>query len=484
VSYSTKPESTQEHPLSIAAREYSSQPALHEGNTAYTYATLHLLSQRFAIALLNRGVQSGQIVALGNLSTREMIITIWACLLGGFIVFPLNVRFPLTSLTQILSEINPALIISTSSFAAHKTVPFSDINRVETELPATKLRAYDGFAGASILMTSGSSGDAKFVVHSHSNHIESAIGSNQNIVLTSADSWVLSLPLYHVGGLSILFRCALVGAAIVIPDSQQSLLRDVEVQKATHVSLVATQLQRFMQDKTGPGILHRMKAILVGGSAITPILIQQALDHKLPIHVSYGSTEMASQITTTRGDNRASALRNSGQVLLGRDVIISHEGEILAKGVTLAMGYWESSGLVDLRDKNGWFHTGDVGYTNVHGELTVTGRVDNQFISGGENVQPEHIEHILCKIPGIINAIIIPQPDEEFGARPVAFLEIQEDAPDSKEITKQLRNHVPGYMLPVAYYEFPATVMEIGFKISREDLTKLIRSENKHLHAL
>ena len=193
---------------------------------------------------------------------------------------------------------------------------------------------------------------------------------------------------------------------------------------------------------------------------------------------------MASQITTTSGENRDAALQNSGRLLTGRDLIISQEGEILVKGDTLAQGYLQHSKLVDLRDENGWFHTGDVGYTNVAGELTVTGRMDNQFISGGENVQPEHIERLLCQIPGILTAIVIPQHDEEFGARPVAFLEIMEDAPGGKEIIQQLRGHLPGYMLPVAYYAFPDVLIENSFKISRTELTKLLQTENKHLHPL
>ncbi len=484
MSYSINPESINEHPLRVAAQRHSADPALKTGKTTLNYATLHSQAEGLASALFNRDIQSGQIIALGDLPAREMIISIWGCMLGGFIAFPLNVRFPRTSLAQILADINPAFIISDSSYPGHDSVPFHALNTAENHANSLKRPSFDRYAAASLLMTSGSSGEVKFVQHNHHNHIESAIGSNQNIQLASSDSWLLSLPLYHVGGLSILFRCVLAGSAIIIPETQQSTLQDIDLQGVTHISLVATQLQRYLKDESGPGILQGMKAILIGGSAITPLLIHRALDCKLPIYVSYGSTEMASQITTTTGDNPKAALRNSGKLLAGRDLIISHDGEILVKGETLAQGYVQHSKLVDLRDENGWFHTGDVGYSNVAGELTVTGRMDNQFISGGENVQPEHIERVLCRIPGIITAIVIPQPDEEFGARPVAFLEIMEDAPGAEEITQQLRSHLPGYMLPVAYYRVPEILLEDKFKISRKELIKLFQTENKHLHSL
>lgn len=484
MNYSTKSEFTQEHPLVSTARQHAPRPALQIGNSALTYAALLSHSERLAQLLANRGVQPGQVIAIGHLPVREMIISIWGCMLGGFVVFPLNIRFPDNSLASILEEVNPALIISDSSLPGHEVISWDTLNSPGKQEKTSELPAFDLFAPASLLMTSGSSGTVKYVQHSYYNHIESAKGSNHNIPITSSDSWLLTLPLYHVGGLSILFRSALSAASIIMPMSQQSILNEIIVGQVTHISLVATQLTRLLSDNTSLGILKSMKAILLGGSAIPAALIQKALDHELPIHVSYGSTEMASQVTTTEAHNRKAALHNSGKPLPGRDLIISHEGEILVKGDTLAQGYVQHGELVNLRDENGWFHTGDVGYVNVQGELTVTGRMDNQFISGGENVQPEHIESILCQIPGIMNAIVIPQDDEAFGNRPVAFIESQDEAPPGDIVTEQLRRHLPGYMLPVAYYKFPDLTTESSFKISRQTLTKLLQTKNKYLHSL
>jgi O-succinylbenzoic acid--CoA ligase len=484
VNYSTKTKPNSEHPLFEAARKHPSRPAVRWGDLTLTYSDLYSESKQIALGLSQRGIQQGDLVALGDLPTKEMVISVWACFLGGFIVFPLNVRFPEFSLSHLLTSIKPALIISNSSYPDHNSVAIGELSNDAGQLDSNDLPPFAANKAATLLMTSGSSGDVKFVQHSHHNHLESARGSNKNIELNYSDGWLLSLPLYHVGGLSILFRAGLTGAAVIIPEEKESLLEEIDKYGVTHISLVATQLQRLLKDEAGPRILQRMKAILIGGSAIQPLLIQRALDHNLPIHVSYGSTEMASQITTTIGSNRKSALESSGKVLSGRDLIISHEGEILTKGETLAQGYLFNSNLVDLRDKDGWFHTGDVGYTNVQGELTITGRMDNQFISGGENVQPEHIERVLFKIPGIINAIVVPLPDEEFGARPIAYLEIDSNAPRGEELTHQLRSQLPGYMLPQAYYELPDEFSKSSLKISRQKLIKLAQSGNIRLHSL
>jgi len=454
------------------------------GEASLTFSELYLQAMQIAAGFSHRGIQPGQRVALGDLPTMEMIISIWAGMLANIIIFPLNIRFPKTSILEILAEVKPVLTISTIAYPQFDTLSFSELQQAARQMnPVNPHPFYISYA-ASILMTSGSSGRVKFVQHSHQNHIQSALGSNQHIPLEASDKWLLSLPLYHIGGLSIMFRTLLAGATLIIPEEKQSTLGDIEQHDVSHISLVATQLQRLLRDESGPGILSKMKAILLGGSAIPHSLIQKSLDDALPIHVSYGSTEMASQITTTHGDNRAAALTGSGKVLPGRELIISHEGEILVKGETLAQGYLEKLELIELRDEDGWFHTGDVGYVNVRGELTVTGRMDNQFISGGENVQPEHIERILCKIPGILSAMVIPQTDDEFGFRPVAYLEICPTAPTGEEINQKLRRSLPGYMLPIAYYELPGEFMEKHLKISRQDLAKMTTPGNKHLHSL
>ncbi|MCF7922068.1 MAG: o-succinylbenzoate--CoA ligase [Candidatus Marinimicrobia bacterium] len=484
MSYSTKTKPIQQHPLFDAAVQYPSNIALRMGKTSLTFSDLYLQAMQMATGFSRRGIQPGQRVALGVLPAIEMIISIWACMLANIIVFPLNVRFPRASILEILADVKPALTLSTMAYPHFATMTFAELQQEAEQMDPVDPPPFKVTDATSLLMTSGSSGRVKFVQHSHQNHIQSALGSSQNIPLGLSDRWLLSLPLYHIGGLSIMFRTVLAGAALIIPEEKHSTLRDIELQDITHVSLVATQLQRFLRDESGPGILSGMKAILLGGSAIPHSLIQKSLEYALPIHVSYGSTEMASQIATTSGDHRDAALAGSGKVLPGRELIISHEGEILVKGETLAQGYLENRQLIELRDEDGWFHTGDVGYVNVWGELTVTGRMDNQFISGGENVQPEHIERILCKIPGILSAMVIPQADDEFGSRPVAYLEVSPTVPTGEEINQKLRNSLPGYMLPIAYYELPRELIDKHLKISRQDLLKMTYSGNKHLHSL
>lgn len=453
------------------------------GEKSINYEELFQLAIDVSLRLNQFGLKRGDILMLHKVSEWELVILLWACFLGSFIAFPVNTRYPIETLNTISEELDTGLFISSESNGKSTHSP-QELFQPKQVSRSWETITFDAMAPASLIMTSGSSGAMKYVQHSYQNHLASALGSNANIELKAGDRWLLSLPLYHIGGFSLLFRTLLAGATLVLPDENQSLVTCIREQKISHLSLVATQMLRLTGSKDSVALLQRTKAILLGGSAIPNSLVQHLLELELPFHVSYGSTEMASQITTTTPSGRDQALSNSGVLLDGRDLIISHEGEILVKGDTLAMGYKQRLELIDFRDPEGWFHTGDVGYVNVHGMLTVTGRMDNQFISGGENIQPEHIESALGEITGISTAVVLPIDDREFGQRPVAYVHVDQTKISAEEINQLLRKSLPGFMIPKAYFLLPTDLLDGGIKISRKKLSQIVNDKNKHLHSL
>lgn len=470
------------HPLTSALEQYANQPALISERGFLTYHDLWVRVAQISAALRSQHVEQGDTIVLDDLAPEEMIPALWSASICGTVAFPLNTRFPFAALEKLLGEIEPKIVIANREFPGNESMSVNQLR--SSDAPDMTGEHWDPHAPTTMLMTSGSSGQPKIVVHSAANHISSAAGSNMNIPLEKQDRWMLTLPLYHVGGLSILYRCARAGAAVVVPDPSTSLGADLRMYSPTHISLVATQLQRIMDEPDGISALQGLRAILLGGSSIPRSLIDRALSNDLPIYLSYGSTEMASQVCTTNEQDRETGLLHSGRILSGRDLIISYEGEILVKGPTLALGYYNDSEIVDLRDHNGWFHTGDLGYLEVGGALTVTGRMDNQFISGGENIQPEHIERALLTLPDIEEAIVIPQGDEDFGARPVAFLTTSATDLSRETLNESLRRSLPGYMIPVAYYHLPMTTQPSGIKLSRKDLLDHLIDENNPLQSI
>jgi O-succinylbenzoic acid--CoA ligase len=193
----------------------------------------------------------------------------------------------------------------------------------------------------------------------------------------------------------------------------------------------------------------------LGGGPTPGYLLEESLARKLPIHTSYGLTEMASQVTATPPGASREELRTSGRPLPHREVSVSDDGEILVKGETLFAGYVEGEAIDRSIDTDGWFHTKDQGELDAEGYLRVRGRKDNLFISGGENVQSEEIEEALCLLEGVEEAVVVPVPDAEFGTRPAAFVRTTGGVEEPENLARALEPVLARFKIPVAFYQWP-----------------------------
>jgi O-succinylbenzoic acid--CoA ligase len=413
-------------------------------------------------------------VALYLPKDDRYVALVFALIRAGHVACPISDRLPSRGVAPLLQRAACSALISEDEAFLRATgtdllrlmtddllekAPLSSSHRSESiDIPLER--------PATIIFTSGSTGVPKAALHTFGNHYHSALGSNANITLRPGDRWLHSLPLYHVGGLSIVFRCLLAGATVALPRPGTSLGTDIAGFGATHVSLVSTQLSRLLREGADLGGLE---AVLMGGGPVPPTLVDEALACGLPIHTSYGLTEMASQVTTTPPGASREELRTAGRALPSREVSISERGEILVRGETLFAGYIEGEGLDRPLDTDGWFHTGDLGRLDENGCLRVGGRMDNLFISGGENVQPEEIEETLCRLEGIDEAVVVPVPDEEFGARPVAF--VRASGREAEELAQELEPVLPRFKIPISFYPWPKEARG-GMKVDRAALGK------------
>jgi len=283
--------------------------------------------------------------------------------------------------------------------------------------------------------------------------------------LTSFDRWLLSLPLFHVGGLSILFRCFLQGATVVLSDHALSdaLLKH----QVTFVSLVPTQLYRLLKEDTAKieNVKKHLKCVLLGGAALGDELFSQARAAGFLVVTSYGMTEMSSIISA----DKHLFSQSVGKPLEYREVTIKDEGEIYVRGKTLFAGYlFNHNEITKTLDADGWFATSDLGTINAEGLLEILGRKDRMFISGGENIHPEEIERALCRLPGVYEACVVPIDDPEFGQRPIAYLRTEGHQYTLDEICELLREMLPSFKHPTALHPLPN--LSENLKINRQIL--------------
>ena len=450
--------------LAQAAQKFSSLPALISSQKILTYAQFEQSVTATVSRLEHLGIKPDARIAIQGDNSLEYLIFLIALWRMKATACLLSTRLPISAIDSQMKMLNCKKLFRSFEYV---------VMHLETyEFKITRKRHIPLNHETTIMFTSGSTGTPKAAVHTYVNHYYSALGSNKNISVKPNDRWLLSLPLYHVGGLSILFRCLLGGAAIIITNSTKNLAELITQFKITHVSVVPAQLYRLL--KENPSNLSSLKSVLVGGAPIPENLIQKSLQRKLPIYITYGLTEMASQVATSTKADLQRRKMDSAKVLAYRQLRVSAEGEILVKGKTLFKGYYHSRGIRKFLQRDGWFATGDLGKFHK-GRLRVFGRKDNMFISGGENIQPEEIEKYLKQMPAICDARVVPAPDAKFGQRPVAFIKRRTGGRlTTKTIQQYLANFLPRHKIPIAFYDWTPHQNNKNFKINRWDLPQRI----------
>ncbi|MFS8149081.1 AMP-binding protein [Vreelandella titanicae] len=455
-------------PIHYWAKETPEQVAIEAGSVKLSYRTLNRRVASLTQQLARKGFVPGDRLVVPAKGSLESLLLAWACLRAGVVFCPLNPAFPVTQQLGMAKRLQAGRVCQTESDHHYPAelipVSFDFLTEADVREPPV----LDSHQLCNTIFTSGSSGTPKAVLHRVANHLASARGSASFIPVDQNSGWLLSLPLFHIGGYTIPFRVFLAGGRVILDDDPYMLPARLEQQSITHLSLVPTQLWRLLKSGFSPQ-RTQLRQLLLGGAAIPAPLVAKMTSLGLTPKVSYGLSEMASQVCT--GIPTAPGV--VGRPLPGREVRIV-EGEIQVRGETLFCGYLNNGKVDPALNDEGWFATRDKGHFNAEGALVVEGRLDNGFISGGENIQPESIEQRLVDHPGIAQALVVAVPHPEWGERPVAFIDWHGEAVSKQALNVWVREALPGFMVPDAWLAWPPGV---GFKPSRKQFAELARAQ-------
>ncbi|GLP97823.1 2-succinylbenzoate--CoA ligase [Paraferrimonas sedimenticola] len=458
-------------PIEAQARRDADAIAIRTPKAAISYTELHQAIDCLAAQLSD--LLPGAIIGYVGHNSELMVTLFWACARNGWVFCPLSPRWTQAQIlefvqTHQLARLYVAEGIECEALAG-ETLACEPLcwpnNSSETAVVVGK--QLDDSAPVNAILTSGSSGQPKAAVHSLANHIASARGSASLIPLTSDDSWLLSLPLFHIGGLAIVVRCALAGACIALPDPKLSLGDNLIALQPSHLSLVDAQCKSLWQSANTREALLQAKALLLGGSAISTETLERLAQHQLPAFISYGLTEMSSQVCTAS----ANAQGLCGEVLPERELKIDERGHILLRGATRFLGYL-NKGVLQRLPTDSWFDSKDLGQWQ-QGQLKILGRADNRFVCGGENLQPETVESALLKHPKIQQALVYPLADERFGYLPHAIIDAQVEL-TQEQLDQHLAELLPRFMRPRSYQAWPQLPPSAGIKPNRKAIIQAI----------
>ena len=377
-----------------------------------TYAELDDRVRRAAGSL---GARPGERVAIALSPGPEFAIALHACLISGAVAVPVDLRLP-----------KPPL-------AGAERVIDAPLGEGEPREP----RPHDLGATAIIVHTSGTTAAPRAIELTFGNWLWSALGSAAALGVQRDDTWLCTLPLSHVGGLSILLRSAIYGTAAEVHERWDSERALGAIERgATLVSVVPTTLARLLDaglQQGGRG--SSLRCALVGGGPCPPALLERARAAGVPVAQTYGLTEACSQVTTARpGDMQLDA----GPALFCTRVTIE-EGEICVRSPTVA----PQAGPV--------LRTGDLGELDDGGRLRVTGRRAETIVSGGENVAPTEVEAVLEAHPAVLEALVEGRPDPQWGEAIAARVVLKPGAAAAEvQLREFCASRLAGFKVPKA----------------------------------
>ncbi len=476
--------------------DFGKRIALRDTDREITYGALVENARALAAAWTDAGLPRGARVAVLLDNGIELAVTEWACLLGGCVWIGLNVRTSRTELESILVDSDPSMLVYggrqaelVASVALAKRCrrvvvdasPFDWDALLERGREALErgvgVIAPEAEEAVRVRYTSGTAGTPKGAVLPRRCYDASLAAVAEAVApITAADTLVHVAPMTHASGAMFLPHAAVGARAIVLPRFDvPELVATIERERATALFVVPTMLVRMVEEIEDPMRVASLRTVVYGGASMPTDRLQRALERFGPIFVQiYGLTESTWPVCALsrrdherrRGesdDSWTARLRSCGRPtsvgalrVVGdddRDVATGEVGEIRVRGRNTMSGYWlrdgagrsESKGL----DADGWMRTGDVGFRNEEGFVTIVDRLHDMIISGGFNVYPREVENVLSRHPAVFEAAVVGRADPEWGETVHAAVVLRAgEVASVEELIAHCAASLPGYKKP------------------------------------
>ncbi len=459
--------------------------------TKITFHQFMQSSQAFARKLANLGVGKNQRVAILSTNQVHMAVAIFALSYIEAIAVMVNIRLTKAEIAYQLNTSNTSLLLTTEELQQEKQLvypnqkTFAEVTIVpEKQLTLTKkINLSRPFT---MMFTSGTTGKPKAVVHTYGNHWWSAIGSALNIGTDKQDKWLLTLPIFHIGGFSILMKSVIYGMEVFLMEKYDvrvfyHAMLEKRVTIASIVTIMLRDLLQFVQDHPLP---EHVRCLLLGGGSVPARLLAQVKEKGLPLFQSYGMTETCSQIVTLSGENIFSKIGSSGKALFPAEINILNKnnagiGEILVKGPMVMQAYDANPEANEKSFLGAWFKTGDLGYIDSDGFLFVVDRRTDLIISGGENIYPTEVENVLLEMADILEVAVVAEEDEAWGQVPVAWVVGKDEQIAAGKILAHAKEKLANYKVPKEIYFTDQLPRNASNKIMRHQL-KSLPTEKSH----
>ncbi|MFB4301800.1 SDR family NAD(P)-dependent oxidoreductase [Actinomadura sp. NTSP31] len=492
--------------LSEHARRAPRKIAFRDARRGVTYADLETRTRRLAAHLAERRLQPGDRAALLLGNRVEMVEGYLALVRAGAVGVPVNPRVTEAELAYLLDDSGARLVITDPERAAPlarvlagrpdvtvvvtgdappealpAAVPFESLAGTDPGVPARDDLGLD--EPAWMLYTSGTTGRPKGVVSTQRNCLWSVAACYVPVPGLSADDRVVwPLPLFHsLSHIACVLAVTTVGATARILDgfSAGEVLDALREDDATFLACVPTMYHHLVRAAREEGFTApHLRMCLVGG-AVTTAELRRAFEEAFgaPLLDAYGSTETCGSITI----NWPTGARVEGSCGLpvpglgvrlvdpetGIDVGPEEEGEVWVRGPSVMVGYHDQPEATAEAFRDGWYRTGDLARRDAAGYFTITGRIKELIIRGGENIHPGEVEEVLRGRPGVADVAVAGRPHEVLGEVPVAFVVPGPEGLDPEALFAACRERLAYFKVPEELYEIAEVPRTASGKVAR-----------------
>jgi acyl-CoA synthetase (AMP-forming)/AMP-acid ligase II len=508
--------------LRYAKEQFARKTAVVCGDDRFTYAEFSDRASRLAGALQHAGINAGDRVAFLSTNCHRLLEAYYGVLEAGAILLPLNIRLSSDELAYILNDSGAKLLFIEKSFLPVVESFRSKLSTVkhfylldgeaheswlapknyEQIIAAAKpvqidITTVDENSVAELFYTSGTSANPKGVMLTHRNIYLHALNACISIHAEPDPVELHTIPLFHANGWGVAHSLTFLGGKHVMihrfdPIEVFRLIEKEGAQTCSLVPIMATVLVNC-PERTKYN-LSSLKRATIGGAASSPTLIRE-VEEKLGCvcFSGYGLTETSPTLSLAMtksgmdltGEDRYAHQAMTGYAILGvemrvvdpSDKDVPHDGksigEIVARGDGIMEGYWKQPESSAEALRGGWFHTGDMAVVNDDGYFLIVDRKKDIIVSGGENISSLELEKIILAHPAVLEACVIPVPDEKWGEVPRALVVLKPNTNVSEsELLEFSRSHLAHYKCPRAV-DFVDNLPKTGTgKILKRDLRK------------